>query len=83
MKLKHARAMALGIVGLLSSGLAIISTATPAQADGPGVGPGWVVTVGDSYISGEAGRWAGNTNKSSSIIDAQGAFPAACSASLP
>lgn len=72
MKLKHARAMALGIVGLLSSGLAIISTAAPARADGPGVGPGWVVTVGDSYISGEAGRWAGNTNNSSSIIDALG-----------
>ena len=24
----------------------------------------WVVSVGDSYISGEAGRWAGNTNNS-------------------
>ncbi len=27
---------------------------------------------GDSYISGEAGRWAGNTNESSSKIDALG-----------
>ena len=27
--------------------------------------PGWVVTLGDSAISGEAGRWAGNTNMSS------------------
>jgi hypothetical protein len=34
--------------------------AGPAQADGPGVGTPWVVTVGDSYISGEAGRWAGS-----------------------
>ncbi len=25
----------------------------------------WVVSVGDSYISGEAGRWAGNANNSS------------------
>ena len=28
--------------------------------------------LGDSYISGEAGRWAGNTNGSSSKIDALG-----------
>jgi hypothetical protein len=28
--------------------------------------------VGDSYISGEAGRWAGNTNGSASNIDALG-----------
>ena len=32
----------------------------------------WVVSLGDSYISGEAGRWAGNTNGSSSDIDALG-----------
>src|ERR1700760_1554829 len=31
-----------------------------------------VVTVGDSAISGEAGRWAGNTNGSSSRTDALG-----------
>ena len=31
------------------------------------------MTVGDSAISGEAGRWAGNTNKSSSKVDALGA----------
>ena len=46
--------------------------AAPALADGPGVGAGSVVSVGDSYISGEAGRWAGNTNQSSSKIDALG-----------
>ena len=28
--------------------------------------------VGDSYISGEAGRWAGSTNESSSWVDALG-----------
>jgi hypothetical protein len=43
-----------------------------ARADGPGVGSPWTVVVGDSYISGEAGRWAGNTNQSSSEIDALG-----------
>jgi hypothetical protein len=45
---------------------------TPAAADGPGVGSPWVVSVGDSAISGEAGRWAGNTNQSSSEVDALG-----------
>jgi hypothetical protein len=43
-----------------------------ARADGPGVGTPWVASVGDSYISGEAGRWAGNSNQDSSWIDALG-----------
>ena len=43
------------------------------HADGPGVGAPWVVSLGDSYISGEAGRWAGNSNNSSSSVDAGGA----------
>src|ERR1700722_10489568 len=43
-----------------------------AHAEGPGSGTPTVVSLGDSYISGEAGRWAGNTNKSSSEIDALG-----------
>src|SRR3989442_15633096 len=42
-----------------------------AHADGPGVGTATVVTVGDSYISGEAGRWAGNAS-SESYVDALG-----------
>jgi hypothetical protein len=52
----------------------IIATlhAASALADGPGSGAPWVVVVGDSYISGEAGCWAGNTNQSSSEIDALG-----------
>ena len=45
--------------------LSMLALAAPAAADGPGVGTPTVVTVGDSYISGEAGRWAGNTNGSS------------------
>jgi hypothetical protein len=44
----------------------------PAAADGPGVGTATVVSVGDSAISGEAGRWAGNTNGSPSNVDALG-----------
>ncbi|MDW5598211.1 hypothetical protein VSS74_27890 [Conexibacter stalactiti] len=43
-----------------------------AAADGPGSGTPTVVTLGDSAISGEAGRWAGNTNQSSSKVDALG-----------
>jgi hypothetical protein len=43
-----------------------------AHAEGPGSGSPWTVSLGDSYISGEAGRWAGNTNGSSSNIDALG-----------
>src|SRR6476619_902206 len=52
--------------------LSICAGASPAMADGPGVGTPTVVSVGDSYISGEGGRWAGNTNGSSSNTDALG-----------
>ena len=44
----------------------------PAWADGPGAGTPAIVALGDSAISGEAGRWAGNTNSSSSRVDALG-----------
>jgi hypothetical protein len=47
-------------------------TATAADADGPGVGTPAVVTLGDSAISGEAGRWAGNTNSDPARVDALG-----------
>jgi len=56
-----------GIIGAL-----LVVGASPAHADGPGVGTPWVVSVGDSAISGEAGRWAGNTNNSSNLVDALG-----------
>lgn len=61
-------------LAMASLGLTALALATPgaAHADGPGTGTPWVVSVGDSYISGEAGRWAGNTNQSSSEIDALG-----------
>ena len=49
-----------------------VLVAPPAHADGPGSGSPWVVSVGDSYISGEAGRWAGSSNSSSSRADALG-----------
>jgi hypothetical protein len=49
-----------------------LAAAAPANADGPGVGTANVVTLGDSAISGEAGRWAGNTNNESWRTDALG-----------
>ncbi|MEV5571817.1 hypothetical protein AB0L06_17345 [Spirillospora sp. NPDC052269] len=65
--LRRVGALALA-AGLLTAGL----TAPPAFADGPGSGSPWVVTLGDSYISGEAGRWAGNSNDGEPMIDALG-----------
>jgi hypothetical protein len=55
-----------------SSVAAVVGAASPAHADGPGIGTPWIVTIGDSAISGEAGRWAGNSNSSSSRVDALG-----------
>lgn len=49
-----------------------LALAAPAAADGPGVGTPAVVTLGDSAISGEAGRWAGNTNGAPGRVDALG-----------
>ena len=57
--------------GLLVGAASVIAPRA-ALADGPGVGSPWVVTLGDSAISGEAGRWAGNTNDSPSKVDALG-----------
>ncbi|MFM7271083.1 MAG: hypothetical protein ACKO2C_05560 [Actinomycetes bacterium] len=65
------RAFALSVAAMATVSAGIV-TATPALADGPGVGTPTIVTVGDSYISGEGGRWAGNTNTSSSNVDALG-----------
>jgi hypothetical protein len=59
---------------LLSAALVycLSALAPAARAEGPGSGTPYTVSLGDSYISGEAGRWAGNTNESSSKIDALG-----------
>jgi len=56
----------------LAATCALSACAAPALADGPGVGTPTVVSVGDSAISGEAGRWAGNTNDSYTKVDALG-----------
>ena len=68
--MKHKLAVGVMFFGLASATFA--TGAVPAHADGPGAGAPWVVSVGDSAISGEAGRWAGNTNNSSGLTDALG-----------
>ena len=60
------------LLAAAAAALALAVVASPARADGPGSGAPWTATVGDSYISGEAGRWAGSTNESSSWVDALG-----------
>lgn len=69
MRTRQGSALVAAIVIVLST---MAVAARPAAADGPGVGSPWVVTLGDSYISGEAARWAGNTNTSSANVDALG-----------
>ncbi len=59
-----------GAVGLALIALTFAPIA--AHADGPGSGAPHVVSVGDSYISGEAGRWAGSSNDSASRADRLG-----------
>jgi hypothetical protein len=68
---RRARLVALVTIPLAISFAGFVG-ATPAQADGPGVGAAHIVTLGDSYISGEAGRWAGNTNDGEQYHDAGG-----------
>jgi hypothetical protein len=67
------RAQCRVVVWLFALVGATVTVGTPAaHADGPGSGVPWIVSVGDSAISGEAGRWAGNTNDSYTKVDALG-----------
>jgi hypothetical protein len=72
-RLTHRRALALYVLALLAAVLIMVGTGPSARADGPGTGTPWVVSLGDSYISGEAGRWAGDSDASESYVDAGGA----------
>ncbi|WP_395659119.1 hypothetical protein [Nocardioides sp.] len=65
-------ALAAAAVTLTTALSAVLAAPTAAHADGPGSGSPYVITLGDSYISGEAGRWAGSSNASSSRADALG-----------
>ena len=69
---RRTRSLALLTTVGMAVGMTTLLGATPARADGPGVGSPWIVSVGDSYISGEAGRWAGNSNNGESYTDALG-----------
>ena len=64
--------IAVALLALSALLWSLSSLTAQARADGPGSGAPWTASLGDSYISGEAGRWAGNTNRSSSTIDALG-----------
>ncbi|MEU2793477.1 hypothetical protein [Streptomyces sp. NPDC007100] len=55
-----AAATVAAVTGLLAAAPA--AAGPPRQPRAPGPGPAAVVSLGDSYISGEAGRWAGNTD---------------------
>jgi GDSL-like Lipase/Acylhydrolase family len=59
-------------VAMLACAMALWGVVGTAYADGPGAGPWSIAALGDSAISGEAGRWAGNTNGSPSRVDALG-----------
>ncbi len=48
-------------------------TASTTAGQGAPAPTQWVVTLGDSYISGEGARWAGNTSKAWKRVDALGA----------
>ena len=65
---RSGRARAASMVVTIAA-TSILTFGGPAVADGPNAGAPWIVTVGDSAISGEAGRWAGNSNVSSAYVD--------------
>ena len=69
---RHMSFAGIALLALAAVVWSLSSLTAQAHADGPGSGAPWTASVGDSYISGEAGRWAGNTNMSSSTIDALG-----------
>jgi hypothetical protein len=61
-----------GALTVLLAGALSAVAPSQAAADGPGKGAPWGVSLGDSYIAGEAGRWAGNTDKEFTAVDALG-----------
>jgi len=71
-RMSHVALLTLLAAAALACALSALVLAPAARAEGPGNGTPYTVSLGDSYISGEAGRWAGNTNESPSKIDALG-----------
>ena len=68
---KKTSAALAGTLFAASAITAVMPVAAPSMASAQTTP--YVVSVGDSYISGEAGRWAGNSNSSSASVDAGGA----------
>ncbi|CAN7448150.1 hypothetical protein [Arthrobacter sp. LjRoot14] len=50
------------LVAAIASAATVSAVIAPPAHAAPVGGDEWVVSVGDSYISGEAGRWAGNSS---------------------
>jgi hypothetical protein len=71
--LGRARRLRLVLAAALAASAILVTTGASPAGAAPPPGEPWVVSLGDSAISGEAGRWAGNTNQSSSKVDAGGA----------
>ena len=65
------RGGAVAVVATMVVGIGAVVSGAGAGAAPPG-GDAWIVTLGDSAISGEAGRWAGNTNLGSWRTDTGG-----------
>lgn len=71
MRLRFAVPLLPTLLGTALLASTAVAAAPAAVADQPAATP-WVVTLGDSYISGEAGRWAGSSNESDQYADALG-----------
>jgi GDSL-like lipase/acylhydrolase family protein len=49
------------VAAMIAAMLAVMSLPAQPSEAGPGTGPTAIVSLGDSFISGEAGRWNGNS----------------------
>lgn len=67
-----AATIALGAALLAGPGAQAAPPAVDSAPRSAPEGEPWVVSLGDSYISGEAGRWAGNESGGTRNIDALG-----------
>ncbi len=63
--LLHRPGRLLAALAALLAATALVGFSRPAPASALPTGGAWAVSLGDSYISGEAGRWAGNSDDSS------------------
>ena len=68
---RRANVVLVAVVALIAAMFGVVPD-VGAQTAPDDSAESWVVTLGDSAISGEAGRWAGNTNQSYTKVDAGG-----------